>query len=215
MSALQLRIMGAVFAGINVLTYFSPGVREILVYLDPYPALFVLFGGFVAGMIVIPFLATEKTWVGERNNWLVFLLSAMLSLQVIWLFDVFVGAFCRGPNWNFYWPWEERDDFRVVIQYRRDFSEMIWLYILDARPRFWLARESPGLVVVSMFILGVPIMVALVTRRHLHSNTRSFWRLATILVLLQFISILPFKMLFSFLLNGRYLVSLPEFTLNI
>ena len=76
-------------------------------------------GAFLGGVIIpsillfwliaVPFL--DKTPVENNGIWFPMerlTQNIIFSLIVIFVVTlIFVGAFCRGPSWVFYWPWEK------------------------------------------------------------------------------------------------------------
>lgn len=204
----SLLVLGGVLAGINLFTFLSQGIREILVYFDPAPALALYLGGYVAGMVLIPL------WAGRRGTrWIA---AALVLLEIPWLFNVFVAAFCRGPNWNFYWPWEERDPFRVNMTNNIDLSQYFWHWLgFAARPAAALLRESPGFVLLGLWLFAIPWAVTRMLRRQLPAESPGYWRLLAMTFLLQWMALLPLKMLLRTLFNLKYIVSIPEVMLNV
>jgi hypothetical protein len=211
-----LLILGIVFAIVNLLTSLSIGVRETLVYFDPVPALILYLVGFVAGMIVIPRCTTGALRSGQHRGWPVLVAMILVLLEFTWLFNVAIGAFCRGPNWNFFWPWEERDPYRVVPLNHVDLSEIFWFRLgFQARPAEWLLREAPGFVALTLWLVVVSVAATWLLHWRWPQLVAGRWRLLAACFLIQFMALLPLKMLLRTGWALKYIVSLPEFGLNV
>jgi hypothetical protein len=205
-----LLIAGGILAGMNLLTCLSVGIREILVYLDPIPALVIWLGGFVAGMIVLPAL----TSVQDGRSWRVATIVFLAAMELTWLFNIAIGAFCRGPNWNFYWPWEEHDEFRVVALNNVSFCEYFWHELgFAAQPAFWLVRELRGLVLVAGWLFIIPLVATYLVRSS-SKRSRGFLSCLGAFAWGQLMTLLPLKMLMA-VFNFDYLVNIHEFLWNL
>jgi quinol-cytochrome oxidoreductase complex cytochrome b subunit len=87
--------------------WYFLGLQELLVYFDPWIAGVLLPGVIIKGLIAIPYLDTSKKGIGyytwkERP-----FANAMFMFGIaMWFILIFIGVFCRGPNYFWYWPWE-------------------------------------------------------------------------------------------------------------
>ncbi|NIV47403.1 MAG: hypothetical protein GWN46_11625, partial [Gammaproteobacteria bacterium] len=62
---------------------------------------------------------------------------------------IVIGTFLRGPNWNFFGPFEYWDVNKIEPLVNVDLSEMFWIKVLGVGlPGHWLIREAPGLLLV-------------------------------------------------------------------
>ena len=121
------------------------GVQELLVYFDYELSYYVFPLVYTLGFAVIPFLfQTAKTFEGAKLGTTV-LAILMLCLEMVWISLIAIIIFCRGPNWNLYWPWETWD-LRVIALNYANFSGIFWWHLagqwIPVRP--WV-REAPGL----------------------------------------------------------------------
>lgn len=88
--------------------WYFLGLQELLVYFDPWIAGVVLPGIIMMGLMAIPYLDPDPNrGVGfysfkERP----FANSIFLTGIVAWFVLIIVGTVMRGPNWQWYWPWE-------------------------------------------------------------------------------------------------------------
>jgi hypothetical protein len=60
---------------------------------------------------------------------------------VMWFALIFIGMYDRGPNWDWYWPWEEWSHRRITK------------LTLKNLPNLW-----GGVLLASYFLLGLPIL---------------------------------------------------------
>ncbi|MBI4248404.1 MAG: cytochrome b N-terminal domain-containing protein [Elusimicrobia bacterium] len=87
--------------------WYFVGLQELLVYFDPWIAGVLIPNVIIAGLIAMPFIDVNPKGVGyyslrERPLANVMFLSGVF----LWFLLIFIGYFCRGPNWGWYWPWE-------------------------------------------------------------------------------------------------------------
>ena len=62
----------------------------------------------------------------------------LLGFLVLWCVLIVLGTFLRGPNWNFFGPYEFWDLNKLVPLNNINLSEIIWIKMLQAKP----ARRS-------------------------------------------------------------------------
>jgi hypothetical protein len=87
--------------------WYFLGLQELLVYFDPWIAGVMLPNFIVTGLIAIPYLDTNPRGSGGYAlNLRKFANYNYMFGFVMWWALILVGTFLRGPNWNFYWPWE-------------------------------------------------------------------------------------------------------------
>jgi hypothetical protein len=88
--------------------WYFVGLQDLLVYFDPWiagvgcPLLIIL------GLALLPYLDPNPKGVGKyglRERPLV--VPLFLFGYLMWFVLIFIGQFLRGPNWQFYWPWED------------------------------------------------------------------------------------------------------------
>ncbi len=195
--------------------YIIRGVQELLVYFDPWLAWYVFPIVFTVGFALLPFLLVSR---GSGNSdsatslsyvWLSSRL--MISLELIWLFLIWVGVCCRGPQWNFYWPGEAWDETREVALNLVDLSDYFWtgLFALKSTELPWFIREIPGIVgLLAYFVVGF-----LLVRRYWNRNYS--WPLAATTIVLLLAITIPTKMFCRVVLDMRYIVAIPELHLNV
>ncbi len=101
--------------------WYFLGLQELLVYFDPWIAGVVLPTVIVIGLMAIPYVDTNPKGVGSwpKMGWKrlgplpiwypterPFAVSVFMIGVIMWFVLIFIGVSCRGPNWEWYWPWE-------------------------------------------------------------------------------------------------------------
>ena len=88
--------------------WYFIGLQEMLVYFDPWIAGVMLPGLIIFGLMIIPYIDPNPKGVGEYNFKDRKLSVSMFMVgYILWFVLIFYGQFFRGPNWHFYWPWED------------------------------------------------------------------------------------------------------------
>jgi hypothetical protein len=130
------------------------GVQELLVYYDPWLARAVFPVLYTLGFVAIAALSRSAT--ASTSSITAILL---FTYQAVWLLLIAIGICCRGPNWNFYWPWEAWNSKPIVLIPLINYSEGFWYSTCEAIPVHpWILREAPGLLLaLGYFILGLLI----------------------------------------------------------
>ena len=88
--------------------WYFLGLQEMLVYFDPWYAGVVLPSMVIFGLMAIPFLDYNKLGNGyytinqRKFSYLVF----QFGFLELWVALIVLGTFLRGPNWNFFGPFE-------------------------------------------------------------------------------------------------------------
>ena len=135
--------------------WYFLGLQELLVYFDPWIAGVLLPTIIIIGLCAIPYVDTNPKGVGywAKMKWKKvgglplwmpqerpFAVSVFLLGIVMWFVLIVIGQFCRGPNWEWYWPTE-------VWSYRR-----LTKMTLKSLPNLW------GMIMMgAYFLLGSPI----------------------------------------------------------
>ena len=120
----------------------SSGLQEMLVYFDPWLAGVVLPTLIIVGLMAIPYIDTNP----KGNGYFTFRERKLgdhvflFGFIVLWCALIVLGTFLRGPNWNFFGPYEFWDVNKLVPLNNIDLSEIIWIKLLKHRPAELLAR---------------------------------------------------------------------------
>jgi quinol-cytochrome oxidoreductase complex cytochrome b subunit len=135
--------------------WYFLGLQELLVYFDPWIAGVALPTIIVIGLMAIPYMDVNPKGVGSwpKMRWKrvgplpvwypeerPFAVSVFMFGTMLWFILITIGTYCRGPNWEWYWPWEP-------WSYRR-----LTKLTLKNLPNLW-----GGLVLASYCLLGTPV----------------------------------------------------------
>ena len=197
--------------------WYFLGLQEMLVYFDPWLAGVVLPSLIVVGLMAIPYVDTNPKGNGyytfnERKAEITIFLFGFV---VLWSSLIVLGTFLRGPNWNFFGPFEYWDVHKLEALVNVQLSEYVWVYGLgQSLPENILLRESVGILLSLVYIGVLPVLLArTVLKGYLEKlgPTRFY---VTVFLFLMMLS-LPIKMLCRWVFNLKYVVSIPEFFFNI
>ena len=209
--------------------WYFLGLQEMLVYFDPWMAGVVLPSLVVVGLMAIPFLDYNKKGNGyytikERPfAYIIF----QLGFLELWVTLIILGTFLRGPNWNFFGPYEIWDPHKVEALNNIDLSQMFWVKFLGQEmPKAAegaslvgqivaiLYRESPGIILTIGYFVILPPLMALTVFRKMFVRM-GFIRFMVMSNLLLFMALLPIKMVLRWTVNLKYIVAIPEYFLNL
>lgn len=118
--------------------WYFLGLQEMLVYYDPWMAGVVLPSMIVAGLMAIPYIDFNKAGNGyytikERQfSYIIF----QFGFLEMWVTLIVLGTLLRGPNWNFFGPYEHWDAHKVEALNNVNLSEFFWEKMLG--------RSLPG-----------------------------------------------------------------------
>ncbi|MGH7462441.1 MAG: hypothetical protein ACREMA_15630, partial [Longimicrobiales bacterium] len=197
--------------------WYFLGLQEMLVYFDPWIAGVVLPTIIIVGLMAIPYIDPNKkgngyyTWKERPFAISVFLVGFL----ILWLALIIMGTFLRGPNWNFFGPFEYWDTHKLEALTNVNLSEYIWVRGLGTGlPAFWLTREAFGILAVLAYTFVLPVVLAKRTFRTYYEKMGAPRYYVGVFLFLMMMS-LPAKMLLRWLFNLKYIVAIPEFFFNI
>ena len=126
-----------------------------------------------------------------------------------------MGTFLRGPNWNFFGPFESWDVHKVVPLVNVNLSELIFIKWLGmGMPKQWFVREAPGIILIALYFFIPPAVLAKTMLKGIYKKLGPVRYGLLVMLLLVMIS-LPIKMYLRWAFNLKYLVAIPEFFFNI
>jgi hypothetical protein len=197
--------------------WYFLGLQEMLVYFDPWMAGVVLPSMIIVGLMAVPYIDTNKAGNGYYtiNQRKFAYVTFQFGFLVLWVILILLGTFLRGPNWNFFGPYEYWDLHKVIPLNNVNLSEIFWLDLLGTkRPDLILVREAPGILIcLAYFILLPPIMGHFFFKKY---RQQAGWlRFSMLSVLMLFMASLPIKMVLRWTINLKYLVGIREYFLNI
>ncbi len=208
--------------------WYFLGLQEMLVYFDPWYAGVVLPSLVVFGLMAMPYLDFNKRGNGyysieERKfSYLVW----QFGFFELWITLIILGTFLRGPNWNFFGPFEYWTPYKVEVLNNVDLPQMFWVQWLNQPlPRapqdaglltqigYIFLREAPGLIVMGAYLVLLPPLLAITVFRGFYAKM-GFIRYMVMANLMLLMLTLPLKMILRWTLNLKYIISIPEFSLN-
>jgi len=205
--------------------WYFLGLQEMLVYFDPWLAGVVFPSLIIVGLMAIPYIDVNPKGNGyftykERKTEINLFLFGFL---ILWVLLVLLGTFLRGPNWNFFGPYEYWDLHKLLALNNVNLSEYFWVKLLNTRlPPNMLIRELPGIVLTLFYVGVLPGILASRDKvlglpfglKRFHEKMGPF-RYAVFVILLLSMIALPIKMVLRWLFNLKYIVAMPEIFFNI
>jgi hypothetical protein len=171
------------------------------------------------GLMAIPYIDKNPKGAGYYTfNERKFAITPFLfGFFILWVTLIFLGTFLRGPGWNFFGPFEDWDPHKVVVLNNVNLSEYIWVKLLGiGLPTNWLIREFPGFALIGFYLVGLPPLLTKKSKflQGLLENM-GIVRYGILINLALLMAALPIKMVLRWVLNLKYIVSIPEFFFNI
>jgi hypothetical protein len=202
--------------------WYFLGLQEMLVYFDPWMAGVVLPSMIIVGLMAIPYIDTNKSGNGyyTYNERKFAYLTFQYGFVVLWVVLIILGTFLRGPNWNFFGPYEFWDLHKVIPLNNVNLSDIVWIQLMGtAKPANTsiggiLLRELPGILLTLAYFIVTPyLMYRLFFKKYVEQA--GMLRYMTLSVLLLFMASLPIKMVLRWTINLKYLVAIREYFFNI
>jgi len=197
--------------------WYFLGLQEMLVYFDPWLAGVVFPGLIIVGLMAIPYIDKNPRGNGyytfkERR----FAITTFLfGFVILWVVLIIFGTFLRGPNWNFFGPYEYWDLHRPAALVNREFHDLVWIEILQRPlPEHFLVRELPGIIIVVAYFLLGPLVLRAMFFRSIYRQLGAI-RYGILSTLLLVMLMLPIKMVLRWTLNLHYVVGITEWFLNV
>jgi hypothetical protein len=197
--------------------WYFLGLQEMLVYFDPWLAGVVLPGLIIVGLMAIPYIDTNPKGNGyytfnERKAEITLFLFGFV---ILWSSLIILGTFLRGPNWNFFGPFEYWDIHKLEALVNVNLSEYIWVRLLGTGlPANWFVREIFGIILTLAYVFVLPVVLARTVFKAYYEKMGPARYYVGALLFLSMMS-LPIKMLLRWLFDLKYLVAIPEFFFNI
>lgn len=197
--------------------WYFLGLQEMLVYFDPWIAGVLLPTMIIVGLMAIPYIDRNPKGSGyytfKERSWMI--TGFLFGFLILWIFLIIMGTFLRGPNWNFFGPFEPWDVHKVVPLVNVNLSEIIWVRWLSVGlPKFWLIREIFGFGFLGLYFGLTPLILAKTVFRKLYLEM-GLIRYGLFILFLLVMVLMPFKMYLRWLFNLKYIVAIPEYFFNI
>jgi len=198
--------------------WYFLGLQEMLVYYDPWMAGVVLPTMIIVGLVATPYIDFNQ----KGNGYFTFVqrkfavVTFLFGFIVLWVTLIVLGTFLRGPNWNFFGPFEFWNVHKVLPLNNRDLSQIFWEDLLHTArmTKPWYIREFPGILLVLAYMILLPPILAKTIMRPFFIRM-GFFRFFMLVTLIQFMAALPIKMLLRWTLNLKYIVFISEYFFNI
>ena len=197
--------------------WYFLGLQEMLVYYDPWIAGVLLPTLVIVGLMAIPYIDRNTKGAGyytlkERPFAITIFLFGFI---VLWVVLIIIGTFLRGPNWNFYGPYEYWDSHKLEALVNVNLSEFIFVkWLGTGLPKFWLTREIWGFLIVGAYFLIPPPLLARTWFKDFYKQL-GFARYSVMVFFFLCMLSLPAKMLLRWFFNLKYIVAIPEYFFNI
>jgi hypothetical protein len=149
-----------------------------------------------------------------------------LGFLELWVTLIVLGTLLRGPNWNFFGPYEAWDPHKVEALVNIYLSDVFWHDVMHTSlPKapagssgltefgFIIWRELPGILIVLGYFIALPPIMAVTVLRKFYQKM-GFIRYMVLANLLLFMMALPIKMVLRWSFNLKYLIAIPEYFLN-
>ena len=179
--------------------------------------------GCFAQMGTVPFFRGGYYTIAQRKP--AYLIFQFGFLQ-LWILLILVGTFMRGPNWDFFGPYQSRDTQKPAAAAQHTLSHCFWVDALGrglpqaapgsgalARAAAILGRESPGIAVLAVYFLFLPPLLGRTLLGRLRRRM-TFGRYAVLSLLSLMMLAVPLKMILHWTLHLSYVVGIPEYNLN-
>ena len=177
--------------------WYFVGLQELLVYFDPWMAGVVLPTLILVGLMAIPFLDINPIGVGYYNfKNRKFAVGMFTFGLVLWFGLIFIGYYMRGPGWELYLPWEKWDHFRPTSQLG--------------------LHNMPNLLGIGFVLIygAVGMLLPKILFKDFYKSLGPI-KYVIVMALVLFMFFVPVKILLRNVFKIKYLVSFPDFNLNL
>jgi hypothetical protein len=198
--------------------WYFLGLQEMLVYFDPWMAGVVLPSMIIVGLMAMPYIDTNKAGNGyfTINQRKFAYITFQYGFLVLWVILILLGTFLRGPNWNFFGPYEYWDVHKLIPLNNVNLSDLVWVELLGtSRPTNILFREMPGILAVLAYFTVVPLALTRIPFFKRVIAQGGWIRYSVLALLLLFMASLPIKMVLRWTINLKYVIAIPEYFFNI
>ena len=198
--------------------WYFLGLQEMLVYFDPWLAGVIFPSLIIVGLMAIPYMSTTSNSLSGFYSFKERRLGIFLFLYgflILWIFLIFIGTFFRGPNWNFFGPFEYWDPHKLVPLTNVNLSEYFWVkWLKTGLPLNIFLRESIGFLTVILYFVAIPVLLAKYILTRFLNRVGAIKFSFFIFLGLSMLS-LPLKMYLRWMFNLKYIIAIPEWFFNI
>jgi len=196
--------------------WYFLGLQEMLVYFDPWMAGVVLPSLIIVGLMAIPYLDNNPEGSGyySYKDRKLSIAMFMFGWLVLWVLLIVIGTFLRGPNWNFFGPFEYWDSHKLEALTNVNLSEFIYVKLLSTGlPGNILLREIWGLLITLGYFMILPPLLAKTWLKDMYLKM-GVARYSVFIVLIITALTLPIKMYLRWMFNLKYIIAIPEYFFN-
>jgi hypothetical protein len=172
--------------------WYFLGIQELLVHFDAWLAGVVIPLVIVAALVAIPFLDNDPAGAGQyalsKRKAAVIPFTAGIVLLVLL---TVMAAWFRGPNWDWYWPWES------------------WGMAKPSRTGFATLSLPWGLALIGGYYLSGFLLIGRWLRRR-YAAWGGLRRMVYLFLVLSMAAV-AIKIVLRLAFNLRYLLSTPWF----
>ena len=197
--------------------WYFLGLQEMLVYFDPWIAGVVFPCIILFGLMAIPYIDNNRKGQGyyTYKDRKLAIGSFLFFWLVLWIFLISVGTFLRGPNWNFFGPFEYWDVHKLIPLNNINLSELVYMVGLKrGLPSNIFLREIFGFVALGFYFGMVPLILAKTLLKDVYQRL-GVVRYSIFVVLMLMAVSLPIKMYLRWMFTLKYIIAIPEFFFNI
>ncbi len=147
--------------------WYFVGLQEMLVYFDPWIAGVVLPGLIIIGLILVPYLDPTVSGIGNYplspKVWKQRPLAVTIFTSgfAMWFILILIGQYFRGPNWQWYWPWESWA-IEKTTQAKLYLTPEDYISCAFSKRKTFLPREEAD----KLLNIRKPTVVECITRRN-------------------------------------------------
>jgi hypothetical protein len=197
--------------------WYFLGLQEMLVYFDPWIAGVVLPSMIISGLMLVPYCDKNPKGVGyytlkERP---LAVGTFLFGFLILWISLIVMGTFLRGPNWNFFGPFENWDVHKLATLSNVNLSEYFWVKGLGkALPKDFLVREAPGILLTLGYMFALPPLLAVTVCKGLYKHC-GFIRYNLVMSHLLVMVGMVIKMVLRWTISLKYVIFIPEYFFNV
>jgi hypothetical protein len=199
--------------------WYFLGLQEMLVYYDPWLAGVVFPSLIIVGLIVLPYIDINPKGNGyytfvERK---LVITTWLFGFLILWVLLIVLGTFLRGPNWNFFGPYEVWDLHKLEVLRNVNLSEYLFreLGLNGGKlPDNVFLREGLGMILCVAYFVAGPILIQKYWLKGMMEKMGKPRFYIMCFFILSMAS-LPLKMFLRWTINLKYIVAIPEWFFNI
>lgn len=174
--------------------WYFVGLQELLVYFDPWIAGVMIPAIIIISLMLVPYLDTNPGGSGGYTfSPRKFALINFITGFFMWLVLICIGYFLRGPNWQFYLPWES------------------WEAVRHAEEKLWSPEPLTGFAgLAAYFGLGMAVMLFLHRDFGRKAGAVRYTIVMLSVLLMYFV---PVKIFLRLVFDIRYVLVTPWFNI--